>query len=137
MKQQRILLLGGSGFIGKRVAALLRQEGHQVATPGHRELDLQHLHEAQAMPLLADKDVVVNCIGVMSCHADILETIHHHAPGEGWQRAHEAVEGGDHAPTVGRCRGAVVRASTPGRRDSPNVSRSAGVRRGTVPEATV
>ncbi len=46
MKQQRILLLGGSGFIGKRVAALLRQEGHQVATPGHRELDLQHLHEA-------------------------------------------------------------------------------------------
>ncbi len=82
MKQQRILLLGGSGFVGKRVAALLRQEGHQVATPGHRELDLQHLHEAQAMPLLADKDVVVNCIGVMSRHADILETIHHHAPAQ-------------------------------------------------------
>ena len=77
-----ILLLGGSGFIGKRVAALLRQQGHQVATPGHRELDLQHLHEAQAMPLLADKEVVVNCIGVMSRHADVLETIHHHAPAQ-------------------------------------------------------
>ena len=35
-----ILLLGGSGFIGRHLAACLRACGHQVQTPSHRELDL-------------------------------------------------------------------------------------------------
>ena len=35
-----ILLLGGSGFIGSRLARRLRETGHQVRTPSRRELDL-------------------------------------------------------------------------------------------------
>ncbi|MFC2415616.1 NAD-dependent epimerase/dehydratase family protein, partial [Neisseria elongata] len=35
-----ILLLGGSGFIGSRLARRLREAGHQVRTPSRLELDL-------------------------------------------------------------------------------------------------
>ena len=35
-----ILVLGGSGFVGRRVVQGLREYGHQVSTPSHWELDL-------------------------------------------------------------------------------------------------
>ena len=60
-----ILLLGGSGFIGGRVAALLRKHGHNVTTAHHHELNLLNLAENQAKVFLNQKDVVVNCVGVM------------------------------------------------------------------------
>lgn len=75
-----ILLLGGSGFIGQRVQALLRQNGHQISAPSHHQLDLMNLDEARARELLANQERVINTVGVMSRHADVLETIHHHAP---------------------------------------------------------
>ncbi|WP_037585912.1 NAD-dependent epimerase/dehydratase family protein [Stenoxybacter acetivorans] len=75
-----ILLLGSSGFVGKRVAALLKEQGHEITMPRHHELDLLNLSQEAAMPLLQNKDVVVNTVGIMSRHANILETIHHHAP---------------------------------------------------------
>ena len=43
-----ILLLGGSGFIGRHIAARLRQCGHQVQTPTHQALDLRALDERAA-----------------------------------------------------------------------------------------
>lgn len=75
----KILLLGASGFIGQRVYQKLSAH-HQVITPSHQQLDLLNLQQASVMPLLEDIDLIVNCVGVMSRHADILETIHHHAP---------------------------------------------------------
>lgn len=75
-----ILLLGGSGFIGGRVAALLRKHGHNVTTAHHHELNLLNLAENQAKVFLNQKDVVVNCVGVMHKDEAILETIHHYAP---------------------------------------------------------
>ena len=51
-----ILLLGGSGFIGGRVAALLRKHGHNVTTAHHHELNLLNLAENQAKVFLNQKD---------------------------------------------------------------------------------
>jgi uncharacterized protein YbjT (DUF2867 family) len=36
----RILVTGGSGVIGRSLVPLLEKAGHQVLTPGSRELDL-------------------------------------------------------------------------------------------------
>ena len=84
-----ILLLGGSGFIGRHLAACLRACGHQVQTPGHRELDLRALDERAARALLHGQDAVVNAVGIMSRDTDALEAVHHHAPAQlaAWARA--------------------------------------------------
>lgn len=75
-----ILLIGGSGFIGRRVADLLTKQGHVLTLPSHATLDLCALNQTAVMPLLEGQDVVINTIGVMSRHAALLETIHHTAP---------------------------------------------------------
>lgn len=75
-----VLVLGGSGFVGRRVVQGLREQGYQVSTPSHRELDLLNVQEAAARRLLQQQDVVVNTVGVMSRHATVLKTVHHHAP---------------------------------------------------------
>ena len=47
-----ILILGGSGFIGSRVAKILRERQHDVTTPSHAELDLMRLDLDAAQRLL-------------------------------------------------------------------------------------
>ena len=37
---ERVLLTGGSGFFGRRIAEALRRHGYEVATPGRPEFDL-------------------------------------------------------------------------------------------------
>ncbi|MDO4879275.1 MAG: NAD-dependent epimerase/dehydratase family protein [Neisseria sp.] len=76
----KVLLLGGGGFIGRRIAGRLREAGCELAVPPRAALDFLHLREEKARPLLQGCDAVVNCAGVMSRHADVLETVHHHAP---------------------------------------------------------
>lgn len=84
-----ILLLGASGFIGRRVAALLQAQGHDVQMPSHREVDFMAPNEAQIRLCLVGRDVVINCVGVMSRHASVLEQVHHHVPATlaAWARA--------------------------------------------------
>ncbi len=75
-----ILLFGASGFIGRRTAQLLRQQGHRVHTPSRRGFDYLRPDESAARSLLHGIDAVFNCIGVMSRRADVLENVHHHTP---------------------------------------------------------
>ncbi|XXQ69132.1 sugar nucleotide-binding protein [Neisseriaceae bacterium B1] len=74
-----ILLLGGNGFIGSRVAKRLCERGHTVTTPNRSQINLLNLNESAAKSCLHNQEVIVNCVGVMSRHTDVLETVHHHA----------------------------------------------------------
>ncbi|MGN6736620.1 NAD-dependent epimerase/dehydratase family protein [Neisseria sp. P0022.S007] len=68
-----IIIFGGSGFIGKRTVQILKEQGHQVCTPDRRAFDFLHPNETAARRLLEGQDVLINCIGIMSRHAEILE----------------------------------------------------------------
>lgn len=78
--RMNIVLFGASGFIGRRVATILRAHGHTLRTPSHREFDYLQPNEAAAREILRGADAVFNCIGVMSRHANVLETVHHRTP---------------------------------------------------------
>ena len=75
-----IVLFGASGFIGRRVAQILRAHGHTLRTPSHREFDYLQPNAAAAREILRDADAVFNCIGVMSRYENVLETVHHRTP---------------------------------------------------------
>ena len=79
-KHMNIIIFGGSGFIGSRTVLILKEQGHQVCTPDRRAFDFLHPNETAARRLLEEQDVLINCIGIMSRHAEILETVHHHTP---------------------------------------------------------
>ena len=84
-----IIIFGGSGFIGSRTAQILKEQGHQVWTPDRRAFDFLHPDETAARRLLEGQDVLINCIGIMSRHAEILETVHHRTPKQlaAWAKA--------------------------------------------------
>lgn len=84
----RVLVLGGSGFIGRHVVAALRGQGCTVAVgtrhPARhgggdcRALRMERLlHADDWAGLLRDCDVVVNCVGILRPR-----------PGETWERVH-------------------------------------------------
>lgn len=75
-----IVLFGASGFIGSRVAKILRAHGHTLRTPSRREVDYLQPNEVAARSILNGVDAVFNCIGVMSRDERVLETVHHHTP---------------------------------------------------------
>ena len=96
----RVLVLGGTGFIGRHAVASLLARGHSVVigtrrphrTPrrlGHaaarcerRETHLQRLQrEADWHTRLADIDAVINCVGILRPRgAETYERVHHDAP---------------------------------------------------------
>ena len=67
----RILVIGGTGFIGSRVTSLLRAHGHTVvslhrtATPPDIRADREHLDEAKSFA----PEVVVHMIAMAEAHA--------------------------------------------------------------------
>jgi len=75
-----IVLFGASGFIGSRVAKILRVHGHTLRTPSRSEFDYLQPNEAAARSILNGADAVFNCIGVMSRDEHVLEIVHHHTP---------------------------------------------------------
>lgn len=79
-KTMNIIIFGGSGFIGSRTVQILKEQGHQVCTPDRRAFDFLHPDETTARRLLEGQDVLINCIGIMSRYAEILETVHHRTP---------------------------------------------------------
>ena len=79
-----ILLLGSSGFIGRKVRSLLVQMGHDLRLPTHQQLDFSnldwHSNQQKLVKLLTGVEVVINMVGIMSNDADELEKVHHHSP---------------------------------------------------------
>ena len=76
----KILLLGGSGFIGRPLRQRLERDGHQVSAPSHRQLDLRQ-PRADWRHWLEGVDVVVNAAGqLLDQPAGALEAIHHLGP---------------------------------------------------------
>lgn len=76
MVSVKVLLVGATGFIGSRLAAALRQNGHHVRCASrHRppsgcddwiELDYTRLPPAQALQAaVVDCDVVINAVGIL------------------------------------------------------------------------
>jgi uncharacterized protein YbjT (DUF2867 family) len=96
----RVLVLGGTGFIGRHVVAALIQRGHAVVIgtrdPGRAASKLPHetrgcemrraRFEQLSAPgrwdaLLKDIQVVVNCVGILRQRgAETYERVHHLAP---------------------------------------------------------
>jgi len=60
----RILIVGGSGFIGRHLAGRLRAAGHEVVAAGRKEIDIERDDESSLREKLAGFDAVVNCAGL-------------------------------------------------------------------------
>jgi len=89
----RVLVLGGSGFLGRYVASALASRGHHVEIGSRRRVlhgDGRAVREARFealtsvaawQPLLAGVAAVVNCVGILRARgAATYECVHHAAP---------------------------------------------------------
>jgi uncharacterized protein YbjT (DUF2867 family) len=86
----RILIVGGTGFIGRHVAGRLLCDGHEVVTASRSKLDLAQDDEARLREKLADVDIVVNCAGlVRDAGANTMQAVH----GDGAKRLFDACIG--------------------------------------------
>lgn len=61
----RVLIVGGTGFIGRHLAVALREAGHEVEVLGRRGLDLAHTGEDEMVGRLRSADVVINAAGLV------------------------------------------------------------------------
>jgi NADH dehydrogenase len=108
-RERRLLLLGGSGFVGRRLAAALRARGYDVRVPTRNrararrllvlpevELVQADVHdEATLVRLLRDCDAAINLVGVLN---------ERRGAGSGFERVHVELA----AKLVRACRAAGV-----------------------------
>jgi uncharacterized protein YbjT (DUF2867 family) len=101
MDALNVLVLGGNGFVGRHAVAALGACGHRVIigsryttlrdqssaragrpAPAVRQVKLHRLLSAQDwLPLLADVDVVLNCVGILRERpGERYDAVHHRAP---------------------------------------------------------
>ena len=59
-----VAVIGGGGFIGRHVAAALKEAGQNVTAPAHEDFDIAREAPASLAAKLAGVDVVVNCAGL-------------------------------------------------------------------------
>lgn len=96
----RVMVLGGTGFVGRHAAAALRARGHAVVIgtrhpkralaklpPGLRDCELRETHFESLttryiwQPLLQDVDAVVNAVGVLRERgSETYDRVHNMAP---------------------------------------------------------
>lgn len=57
----KILITGGSGFVGRNIARILRAHGHGVSTPTHQELDLTDLKSLFNYQTTHWYDAIIHC----------------------------------------------------------------------------
>lgn len=61
----RVLVIGGTGFIGRHIAGRLAAEGHAVTAAGRAEVDIARGDAEMLRIKLAGFQVVVNCAGLV------------------------------------------------------------------------
>ena len=96
----RVMVLGGTGFVGRHAAAALRARGHAVVIgtrrpkralaklpPGLRDCELRETHFESLttryiwQPLLQDVDAVVNAVGILrESGGETYDRVHNMAP---------------------------------------------------------
>ncbi|HUN67366.1 MAG TPA: NAD-dependent epimerase/dehydratase family protein, partial [Burkholderiales bacterium] len=96
----RVMVLGGTGFVGRHAAAALRARGHAVVVgtrhpkralaklpPGLRDCELRETHFESLTtryiwkPLLQDVDAVVNAVGILRERGgETYDRVHNMAP---------------------------------------------------------
>lgn len=72
-RQEAVLLLGSSGFLGRHLETALQQAGYRVIGasrapegPGHVQVDFMSDHDPEAwLPRLAGVDFVINAVGIL------------------------------------------------------------------------
>lgn len=73
----RILIVGGTGFIGRHLSAALHEAGHEVDALGRRGLDLARADEGEMMARLRCADMVINAAGLVRDHGgNSLQAVH-------------------------------------------------------------
>lgn len=73
----RILIVGGTGFIGRHIAGRLASAGHSILAAGRHDVDIAHDDEARLRAKVAGFDVVVNCAGlVRDAGANTMDAVH-------------------------------------------------------------
>lgn len=83
----RVLIVGGTGFIGRHVAAALAAAGHQVTAVGRAGLNLACHSEAEMAERISGHDAVINAAGLVRSHGtNTMEVVH----GEGAERLFRA-----------------------------------------------
>lgn len=73
----RILIVGGTGFIGRHLSAALREAGHAVDALGRRGLDLARADEDEMAARLRCADMVINAAGLVRDHGgNSMQAVH-------------------------------------------------------------
>lgn len=109
MKRHQIAVLGGSGFIGRYIVKRLAERGEVLAVGGRHAADAKFLKlkgdvgqvglvniaidssDEVLRAFLADKDALVNCVGILyERGAQKFDVVHHSAPAKLARLAREA-----------------------------------------------
>ncbi|MBB3226216.1 NADH dehydrogenase [Luteibacter sp. Sphag1AF] len=112
MKPQRIVILGGTGFVGSTLVPRLAAEGHQIVLLSrNRQARRQHsvapgvmlhtadIYDAAALrPYFADADTVINLVGILNesgsdtfqrAHVELTQTVINTCRDTGVRRLHQ------------------------------------------------
>ncbi|KKQ37498.1 MAG: NAD-dependent epimerase/dehydratase [Candidatus Levybacteria bacterium GW2011_GWC2_37_7] len=73
LKNKKILVTGGSGFLGGHVIEKLRNFDVQILAPNHKELDLIREESCRHYLLNQKPDLVIHCAGAISGLLNILK----------------------------------------------------------------